>query len=750
MKKKNKKQTVPAYAFGMDQLSNYLGGANVLGSAISGLSTEGSTGDAIGSTLGSVASLAGAGTAFGPIGTAVGGGLGLVTGLIGSIKRKKQMQEMKRRKETLNKSQLGMNNAAVAESEYWDDNTLAYTFENGGILPDLAYLDNNEIVRDDYGNISQVPNTQPGTDNHLIDASNLESVLSDKIKRPGTKRTFAKEGQILSKMTKPSKGKDIFAENTNKLNKINANKAYDKLLAEQEAVKAAKGIKPKVKGIPAYEVGKGRIVRWGDVRHNYNLSYSMPDNSLLRMDDYGTLFDNNGKFVANEKRKSVGEGTRIEPIAEKTTIAPTIPTQNPKVQTEKRLSKPIDPVQLLADRKEYWRNNDLYYADQLPDVEVTAKAPDTPAYMKYVQQWDPYWSSVLGVAGDRDKARNVQLNPNKRVIQTYGSAPAFYAPITGDGIDAVTYANDEPISVDIPTPSATPSPIATTAYVNISNKPVIKTSSPKTNTTPQKDEFVYSNGKMIKKSDADNLLPTKKPRVNTSMKIDWDDAIKGIDPKKANQIYKERQNYYKNQANEGSSNYSPDWLSLAPTVYNALQSLRGPEEEPLALNPYAGAVRSTMARRRMNIEPARLANSRSRAISNYNLANINANTGSNLAARTQAAVDEYASNANMYATKQNADNAYLGEYANTLNNLGQQFEQSVVRYNDLNARNRAAARNFGATAASQLGKWSQVNRQMKNLSERDQMILPFLADFLREGYTQEQVDNLYNRTKYRV
>ena len=669
MKKKNNKKTIPAYAFGMDQLSNYLGGANVLGSAISGLSEEGSTGDIAGSTIGSAASLAGAGlTVGGPIGAAVGGGLGLVSGLIGSIKRKKQMQALRRRKETLNKTKIGMNAAAETEGEYWDDNDLAYTFENGGILPDLAYLDNNEVVRDDYGNIVQVPNTQPGTDNHLVDASTLESVLSDKIKRPGTKRTFAKEGQILSKMTKPSKGKDIFAENTNKLNKINANKAYDKLLAEQEAVKAAKGIKPKVKGIPAYEVGKGRIVRWGDVRHNYNLSYSMPDNSLLRMDDYGTLFDNNGKFVANEKRKSVGEGTLIEPIAEKTTIAPTIPTQN----------------------------------------------------------------------------------PNKRVIQTYGSAPAFYAPITGDGIDAVTYANDEPISVDIPTPSATPSPIATTAYVNISNKPVIKTSSPKTNTTPQKDEFVYSNGKMIKKSDADNLLPTKKPRVNTSMKIDWDDAIKGIDPKKANQIYKERQNYYKNQANEGSSNYSPDWLSLAPTVYNALQSLRGPEEEPLALNPYAGAVRSTMARRRMNIEPARLANSRSRAISNYNLANINANTGSNLAARTQAAVDEYASNANMYATKQNADNAYLGEYANTLNNLGQQFEQSVVRYNDLNARNRAAARNFGATAASQLGKWSQVNRQMQNQYNRDQMTLPFLADFLSQGFTKEQVDNLLTRTRNRV
>lgn len=485
MKKKNNKKTIPAYAFGMDQLSNYLGGANVFGSAISGLSEEGSTGDVAGSTIGSAASLAGAGlTVGGPIGAAVGGGLGLVSGLIGSIKRKKQMQALRRRKETLNKTKIGMNAAAETEGEYWDDNDLAYTFENGGILPDLAYLDNNEVVRDDYGNIVQVPNTQPGTDNHLVDASTLESVLSDKIKRPGTKNTFAKEGQILSKMTKPSKGKDKFAENTNRLNKINANKAYNKLLAEQEAVKAAKGVKPKVKGIPAYADGKGKTV--DDVRSKMN---------------------------------------------------------------------------------------------------------------------------------------------------------------------ADTYA----------------------AY----------------------SDFFDELGK----------------------------------PK---------------------SGYSPDWLSLAPTVYNALQSLRGPEEEPLVLNPYAGAVRSTMARRKMNIEPARLANSRSRAISNYNLANINANTGSNLAARTQAAADEYASNANMYATKQNADNAYLGEYANTLNNLGQQFVQSENMYNDLNARNRAAARNFGATATSQLGKWSQVNRLMQNQSSRDQMTLPFLADFLSQGFTKEQVDNLLTRTRNRV
>ena len=614
MKKKNNKKTIPAYAFGMDQLSNYLGGANVFGSAISGLSEEGSTGDVAGSTIGSAASLAGAGlTVGGPIGAAVGGGLGLVSGLIGSIKRKKQMQALRRRKETLNKTKIGMNAAAETEGEYWDDNDLAYTFENGGILPDLAYLDNNEVVRDDYGNIVQVPNTQPGTDNHLVDASTLESVLSDKIKRPGTKNTFAKEGQILSKMTKPSKGKDKFAENTNRLNKINANKAYNKLLAEQEAVKAAKGVKPKVKGIPAYADGKGK-------------------KSFLNTPIVELLSDLNFNIFNRENEDISGAEAVVRGV--------------PYGRHESALNQPISK---LLSHSNY----------------------------------------------NKAAARNTAINLGSPTTGTW-FAPLQTAAATPQGVDAVTYANDEPISVDTPVQPTIIQPVVTNTYTSASNRQVTKTPS--------------TTGSVTTKQ-------TTKPNITKTTT---------------------------------QSGYSPDLLSLAPTVYNTLQSLRGPEEEPLVLNPYAGAVRSTMARRRMNIEPARLANSRSRAISNYNLANINANTGANLAARTQAAVDEYASNANMYATKQNADNAYLGEYANTLNNLGQQFVQSENMYNDLNARNRAAARNFGATATSQLGKWSQVNKLMQNQYNRDQMTLPFLADFLSQGFTKEQVDNLLTRTRNRV
>lgn len=637
MKKKINKKNVPAYAFGMDQLPNYLGGANVLGSAISGLSGEGSTGDAIGSTLGSAASLAGTGFSIGgPIGAAAGGVLGAAFGWIGSRRRKKQMEQMRRRKETMNKTQLGMNAAANQTAEYWDDNVLAYTYENGGILPDLAYVDNNEVIRGDDGTIMQVPNNRPGTDNHLIDASNLESVLSDKIKRPGTNKTFAQEGKKLTRMTKPSKGKDIFADNTNMLNKRNANLAYDNLLSEQEEVKAKKGIKPKKKGIPAYEDGKP----------SNKTPFYIPIN-------YGSLLGGLPTFLLNTAVNSLSANYVYNPNNKKT-----------------------------------------------------------------------------------------KLDPNKRIIQTYGSAPAFYAPVTGDGIDAITYANDEPISVDtpvVPTKPVSPTPAVNTTK-SVPSKSTTKT--PSTSSTKTVPNYNFVDAPMLDIEEpvigfndayTQSLEAPKKP---VAAKPDLSPISNTVGNKKSP----------KDKA--GVIDYSPDWLSLAPTVYNALQSLRNPEYEQTVLNPYTGAITNTMARRRMNIEPAKLANSRSRAISNYNLANINANTGSNLAARTQAAVDEYAANANMYATKQNADNAYLGEYANTLNNLGQQFVQSRTLANNLNAKNREAARSFGTAAVSQLGQWSQVNRQMKNQAARDNMIYPYLANFLAYGNPTELIQQM-NRQYYK-
>lgn len=196
---------------------------------------------------------------------------------------------------------------------------------------------------------------------------------------------------------------------------------------------------------------------------------------------------------------------------------------------------------------------------------------------------------------------------------------------------------------------------------------------------------------------------------------------------------------------KSSSNFG-SLSGLSPILYNWIQSRRRPETEDQVLNPYSGAINRAMASRRLNIEPTLAANRRSRAIARNNMARLNPNTGMNLAYGNQLATGEYAQNTSVYANRDNANNQYLGEYANMMNNLGQQYIQNTVLTNDLNARNRAAARNFGATAAGQLGQWSQTKEKMRNEAARDAMIYPYLRNFLAYGNPGELIadmDNMY-------
>lgn len=642
MKKRINKKRVkaPAYAFGIDQMQGIAGIGSVAGSSMSAFGEEGSGADIAGGALSGAASGASIGMAAGPIGAIAGGVIGLAGGLFKGFNKRKKIREMKRRKETAEEAQLGLNNAAVNESEYWDDNTMAYTYANGGILPDLAYVDNNEIIRDVNGNIDQVPNNKQGTDNHLIDASGLESVLSDKLKRPGTNKTFAQEGEKLIKMTKSSKGTDKFAENTNRLNKANANKRYNQLLTEQEELKNKKGIKPKSKGIPAYQNGGGDWTR--------------------RLGDY--LVKKGKDFLLT-------------------------PASN--ANTNQSLGRAFT------------------------NTSNRAGLGASPNYV------------VKGSEGS-----DIQLNPNKRLIQTYGSAPAFYdyTPTLPDySVDGIT---GETILTPNTPPVDTPEVV-----LNKMNSSISPTKAATAN-----KKSVQSGTKSTKPNylDSFNWAPTPPVQIfnlDTPQLPTPTLSIKSPELAKTNIPSKE--------AGAAAGKFDignlGDLTALAPTLYNFIQGLKGPEIESTVLNPYAGATARTMARRRMNINPAREANRRSRAIANYNAANMNANTGANLAFRTQAAVSEYANNADMYSTKQNADNAYLGEYANMMNNLGQQFVQSQTLTNDLNARNRASARNYSASAASQLGEWSQIRKQMKNQQRRDDMIYPLLENFLSQGYTSDQI-----------
>lgn len=605
MKKKINKKKVPAYAFGIDQGLEI---ASILGAGLQGFTEEGSGADIVGSTLGGAAKGASVGSAILPgIGTAIGGAVGGVGNLVSSIFRKNAINKQKRIKANAKEIAMGKGNAATLEQEYWNDNSLAYTFENGGILPDLAYVDNNEVIRDDFGNIAQVPNSKPGTDNHLIDASNLESVLSDRIKRPGTNRTFAQEGEKLTKMTKKSKGNDIFAKNTDMLNKRNANAMYEQLLTEQEAVKAKKGIKPKVKGIPAYADGKGdwtrqlgkSITNWGDQVMNYL--------------------------------------------------------------------------------------NGINWTENL--VPKSGPAPDRT----YVYNNDPVDNSVDAITGE-----TIPVGVNE---------PIYDLP-------------------EVPFPDAAP-----ITYSNaVIDKPKTKT---KSKYIPTKTEDMF-----YQDFDHRKLLSSKKEVIPYDFSkymptsSDMEEEGTWVTPEKPK----------KSLFDFGSMS------GLSPILYNWIQSRRRPETEDQVLNPYSGAINRAMTSRRLNIEPTLAANRRSRAIARNSMARLNPNTGMNLAYGNQLATGEYAQNTSVYANRDNANNQYLGEYANMMNNLGQQYVQNTVLTNDLNARNRAAARNFGATAAGQLGQWSQTKEKMRNEAARDAMIYPYLRNFLAYGNPGELIadmDNMY-------
>lgn len=673
-KNKNRKIKVNAYYNGMDTINNIVGATSVVGSALSGISDEGSAVNTAGNVLSSAGSLAAAGSAFGHIGTGVGAALGAVVGGISAARRRKQLIDKRIRDNYIKSTEIGMNQSAADAEEYWNNNNVAYSFENGGILPDLAYVDNNEILRDDNGNITKVPNNIPGTDNHLIDSSSLDSVLSDNIKRPGTKNTFAKEGEKLVKMMKPSKGKDKFAENTNRLNKLNANKAYEALLAEQEQVKAKKGIKPNTKSlIPAYLDGTERsgIAEWLINEFNSNQT--------------GTTRSDAKKQAA----KNILNSGWLKKIYDYFSNSPATTNYSSKDKAKEELdinailSQAADYHNTLALQK----NNKGSNRNNVDGMTYESKSTNTPS--------------------------------NYRVDKS------LFRSTIDDGIPEVDYsaqpvanANNSKVTASVSTPST-----KSAAKTNTT------TTEPNKNTVTDPNNSTVSNvpkqfNPFLKKLEA-KPLSTKPNYPTTLPKVDTGNISK------------------KNtQSKDNNSAYPIDWASLAPTIYNTLQGLRNPEIDPLVTNPYNNQIINSMARRRMNIDPILSANARSRAISNYNLANLNANTGANLAARTQAAVNEYAANEALYGTKQNADNAYIADYANTLNNLGQQYTSSKATNIDLNARNRAATRSFASKAASQLGEWSQINSKMRNEYNRDMMMWPLLEDFLSQGYTTDKLAQL--------
>lgn len=283
MKKKGKKAR--ACAFGAkitpDSISDMIQGTAGLFGSLSGKSTATTSGQAVRQSVGNIFSGAGSGMQigqmFGPqgaaIGAAAGAAMGLVgksggitetggftednqyslgTGLIGAFGNKRLKRKIEQDKAKVQANRIAVSNTADLQADWYNDNNYdTYTFADGGTAGSLAYVDDGELIQTPDGNVSKVPEQGKPTDSNLVNLPYGTKILSDTLKVPGTKKTFAQMGEeMMSK--KKSKGKDKYAQNAAKLNAMNDAMIHDELFNQQEVLKQKKGIKPKTK---AFEDG---------------------------------------------------------------------------------------------------------------------------------------------------------------------------------------------------------------------------------------------------------------------------------------------------------------------------------------------------------------------------------------------------------------------------------------------------------------------------------------------------------------
>lgn len=273
MKTTNKKIKTNKYFLGGFTVPTFNGqqGAKLVNSgldAVSSLIPSSGNGKTDAITNGIASGLDMVGSAFGPLGSAIGNAAGLLTKGIGAMVgtsdqvntdtgeyiKGKGIKGRRSRDEKIaqwNRVNQGISDAAATvnlQQEYADEygqndySLAAY----GGVIPNtLAYLDDGELLRTPDGEISYIPEQGKPTDSNLLNVPVGTQVLSDKLKVPGTNKTFAEVGKKLMKTGK-KKGNDIYAQNSQMLNERNNQQKYDELIQLQEQVKDKKNIKSKI------------------------------------------------------------------------------------------------------------------------------------------------------------------------------------------------------------------------------------------------------------------------------------------------------------------------------------------------------------------------------------------------------------------------------------------------------------------------------------------------------------------------
>ena len=645
-------------ASGMTGASNALGKAAGIASAagdalslatsIGGESTATTGAEATKQSLADVgkgiASGASIGSVAGPMGAVIGAGVGAVIGSIGKKGRAADMtsfteydegtlgtgfigafsnKKLRRRREAI-KQNAWKNKAAVQgtgqlQAEYnmehgqMDDNTFAY----GGSTSSLAYVDDGELISTPDGTISKVPEQGKPTDSNLINLPGGSKILSDKLKVPGTNKTFAKLAEEMM-ATRKSKFNDKYAENAAKLNEMNNKNIHDQLFDIQEMVKAKKGIKRKYKNA-VIAAESGNVIPYVK-QPEYSNRYQ------LRQD--GTL-----NFTANP--------------------------------------------------------------DEVVNVGDIVMYGDTPYTID-----------------------------SRYTFGNSGHAQWLASP---------TFGRDGVIDIYMPPRQVEPTTITPTNYSNTTAVTPKKVTASKAST-----RFKLSPSDWIGQSDDLELALSE---IQTTPGKAKPTTIKAKPITVASLKTKEETPAEKPDYLGNLSSIASGIAGLVPILSNLNTR---PEYQNSIHNPYSNAIMTTMRNRRYDINPVIREIERNRATSNYNSDQMNTNTGANLAFRLQNASNTARAIADVRSQESNINNAYLADYAKTLNDLGQQWANEERRVQDANMANRATARNIHREGLSGLSQWFQNRELMRNQRERDNAMLELYRDFLGQGFQSNTMSN-WNR-----
>lgn len=791
--KTKKLKRVPQYAFGADAISNWgnmsgvdkanvvTQGVGAVGSMI-GNATSGKKPTAAG-VIGGIGSGAAMGASIGgPLGAVIGGAIGGITSSIGSggsVNEQTGEYELpsgiaglfghsksyirNKAGRIKNGIQARQMSEQVAADYYQENGYNELSLSKGGVVPStMAYLDDGEMLRTPDGTIGSIPEEGKPTDSNLLNVPVGTQVLSDKLKVPGTNKTFAEMGKKLMKKSN-KKANNIYAENSQMLNERNNQMTYQNLLEQQESIKNKKTNKKQ--SIPTYEEGTsgvsgrkkvklkyiydpmlggfgyidpntGGFVEMNDVRNdllpdsmwiqNYNDSEEIEQPIVLKQDTATKSTHNVGKRdFLKLPNKNIKKNTptifndhAFEVAGKKYQIGDTFEYKGKQYKVTGN-NEAVPVSKNATDLKEI---NDGFnwnlYRDVFTQGEPRIIGPSGAGrYSTYQQNKttnsipnanDPYfignmytngnWGDLT--VGKRLSSINPEFNtPALGVIGTNTSDSYSIPTITQDTAIPQTAVRS--------TPSTKRSTVQTSVQQPVQEQ-VTGPIQPFSNDRPSLTELTSKPSKVLPK------LNIGRPFVYNPSP---DDAVSnGLDM---------------------SSLYSTV-ATLAPLFDRE----RAEKVDAYTYNPVYGPTN-------YNIDPILREATLSDRIARYNMANINPNTGANMAFGLQSAVNRNKTIANAYSTKNNAENQMAFNNAQIANQWGQQYADARHIAATEYAQNKANARNINRrNFASALNNWGASLRDKKQTS-MDMAALEMLQPMLNYG-TEDNVLNRVNKILNRV